>query len=433
MRLRVDANRQTIERVLRVAALGFIAFALWRSLQPANLRTAIRIDGADLAAELPSLIVTLPRAAHLTFSSSPRPVDRDALRAMSRAGTQVTWSSASLQPLALTSERLREPGGAVRITIAAVAPVELADELAAIDSVRPATTGSTVIAAEPLGMLRATEGRTSATVESGAMALLHPVLVLGRASFEAKFVMAALEERGWTVDARLTVAPAASVNQGKLRALDTARFSAVVALDTSLGAAGEQLARYVNSGGGLILLGDAANAAAVRALAPAHVGARTPGTTRDVQAKAPLDALPFQPLEALRSDAVRLGARAGKVTLAARREGAGRVLQVGYNETWRWRMQGGDDAVIAHRLWWSRLVASVAYAAAPRNGLGIAISSDGNSAEGAPLARIYDAFGPVSTPSAVSTPSRGLPAWLLPLICMLLLAEWASRRLRGVR
>ena len=433
MRLRVDANRQTIERVLRLAALGLVAFAVWRSLQPADSRTAIRIDGADLAAELPSLMLTLPRAAHVTFSSSPRPVDRDALRAMSRAGTQVTWSSASLQPLALTSARLREPGGATRITVAAVAPVELADELAVIDSVRPATTGSTVIAAEPSGTLRATEGRTSATVESGAMTLLHPVLVLGRASFEAKFVMAALEERGWTVDARLTVAPAASVNQGKLFALDTARFSAVVALDTSLGAAGHQLARYVNSGGGLILLGDAANAAAVCALAPAHVGARTPGITRDVQAKAPLDGLPLQALEALRSDAVRLGARAGKVTLAARREGAGRVLQVGYNETWRWRMQGGDDAVAAHRIWWSRVVASVAYAAAPRNGLGVAISSDGNSAEGAPLARIYDAFGPVSTPSAVSTPSGGLPAWLLPLICMLLLAEWASRRLRGVR
>ncbi len=433
MHLRVDASRQAHERVLRVAALGLVAFALWRSLQPADSRAVIRIEGADLAAELPSLMLTLPRAVHVPFSSSPRPIDRDALRAMSRAGTQVTWSSASLQPLALSSERLREPGGAERITIAAIAPVELADELAVIDSVRPATTGSTVIAAEPLGTLRATEGRTRATVESGTATLLHPVLVLGRASFEAKFVIAALEERGWTVDARLTVAPTASVNQGKLFALDTARFSAVVALDTSLGAAGQQLARYVHSGGGLILLGDAANAAAVRALAPAHVGARTPGTTRDVQANAPLEGLPLQALGALRTDAVRLGSRAGKVTLAARREGAGRVLQIGYNETWRWRMQGGDDAIAAHRLWWSRLVASVAYAAAPRNGLGVAPSADGNSAEGAPLARIHDAFGPVSTPSAVTTPSSGLPAWLLPLVCMLLIAEWASRRLRGVR
>lgn len=433
MRSRVDAARQTIERVLRVAALGLVAFALWRALQPGDARAAIRIDGADLTATLPSLILTSPRAAHVTFSTSPRPVDRDALRALSRAGTLVTWNSTSLQPLALTTARLREPGGAVRITVAAVAPVELADDLAIIDSIVPATNGSTVIATEPSGTVRASEGKTSATAEYGAMPLLHPVLVLGRASFEAKFVMAALEERGWIVDARLSVAPGASVSQGKLNALDTAHFSAVVALDTSLGAAGPQLARYVFSGGGLILVGDAANAAGVRALAPARVGVRTAAITRDVQAKAPLDGLPLEALETLGPDAVRLGARVGKVTLAARREGAGRVLQVGYNETWRWRMQGGDDAVAAHRLWWSRLIASVAYAAAPRNGLGVPTSPEGNSAEGAPLARVYDAFGSPSIPSAISTPSGGLPAWLLPLICLLLLGEWASRRLRGIR
>ncbi len=433
MPLRADATRQTIERVLRVAALGLVAFGLWRSLQPADSRTAIRIDSADLTAALPSLMLTSPRAIHVNFGTSPRPVDRDALLALSHAGTQVTWSSTSLQPLALASERLREPGGAVRITVAAVAPVELADEMAIIDSVVPAKNGSTVIAAEPLDTLRATEGRTVATVESGVAPLLHPVLVLGRASFEAKFIMAALEERGWVVDARLTVAPGANVTQGKLTALDTGHFSAVVALDTSLGVAGPQLARYVASGGGLVLLGDAASAAVVRALAPAHVGARTQGTTRDIPAKTPLDGLPLQALETLRTDAVRLGARAGKVTLAARREGAGRVLQVGYNETWRWRMQGGDDAVAAHRAWWSRLVASVAYAAERPSAVGTSTSSDGTSAEGAPLARLYDAFGPAAAPSTVSTSSGGLPAWLLPLICMVLIAEWVSRRLRGVR
>lgn len=433
MRLRADAIRQTLERALRVAALGLVGFALWRSLKPVDSRTAIRIESVNLATEFPSLMLTSPSAVHVTFAASPRPVDRDALHALSHAGTQVTWSSTSLQPLAMTSARLREPGGAVRITVAAVAPVEIGDELAIIDSVLPAKNGSTVIAAEPSGTLRATEGKTSATVKSGAAPLLHPVLVLGRVSFEAKFIMAALEERGWIVDARLIVAPGATVTQGKPAALDTSHFSAVIALDTSLGAAGPLLAHYVNSGGGLILVGDAASAAAVRALAPAHVGARTQGTTRDVQTKAPLDGLPLQPLETLRADAVRLGARAGKVTLAARREGAGRVLQVGFNETWRWRMQGGDDAVATHRLWWSRLVASVAYAAATSNAVGAAVTSDGSSAEGAPLARIYDAFGPASAPSVVLTSSRGLPAWLLPLICMLLLAEWASRRLRGVR
>lgn len=433
MRSRVDASRPAIEWALRVVALGLVAFALWRSLRPADSTAPVRIDGTALPATLPSLMLTSPRAANIVFSASPRPVDRDALRAVSRAGTQVTWSSTSLQPLAMSSARLREPGGAVRVTIAAVAPVELSDALAIIDSVVPMAAGSTVIASEPSGSLRATEGKISATVESGPMVPLHPVLVLGRASFEAKFVMAALEERGWTVDARLVVAPGASVNQGKVATVDTAHFSAVIALDTSLGTAGAQLARYVRSGGGLILLGDAANAAAVMALAPARAGTRNLALTRDVQDKTPLNGLPLQTLEPLRSDAVRLGARAGKLALAARREGAGRVLQVGYTETWRWRMQGGDDAMVAHRLWWSRLVASIAYADVRRDESSSAMNTDGNSAEGAPLARIYDAFGPPSTPSTGATTSGGLPAWLFPLICMLLLAEWASRRFRGVR
>ena len=433
MRLRVDANRLTFERVLRVAALGFVAFALWRSMRPADANTVMWIDGTALPAALPSLMLQSPRAAHIIFRASPRPVDRDALRAISRAGTHVTWGGSALQPLAMSSARLREPGGAVRVSIVAVAPVELADALAVIDSVGPSTNGSTVIADEPPGSLRATAGRTRATVESGATALLHPVLVLGRASFEAKFVIAALEERGWTVDARLTVAPGASVNQGKVTTLDTAHFSAVIALDTSLGVVGPQLAHYVQSGGGLILLGDAADAAAARTFAPARVGTRSLAITRDVQDKAPLNGLPLQRLEAVRSDAVRLDTRAGKLTIAARREGAGRVVQVGYTETWRWRMQGGEDAVVAHRVWWSRLVASVAYADVPRRGLAAAMGTDGNSAEGAPLARIYDAFGPPSSPSVISTPSGGLPAWLLPLVCLLLLTEWASRRLRGVR
>lgn len=113
------------------------------------------------------------------------------------------------------------------------------------------------------------------------------------------------------------------------------------------------------------------------------------------------------------------------ITSAARRVGAGRVVQLAYEDTWRWRLQGGDGAVAAHRAWWTRAVAA---AVAPP--LSAPFTAPG--AEGAPMARLVDALGPPSDRPAPAAP-RGLPPWLLPAICMILLVEWGSRRLRGAR
>jgi hypothetical protein len=132
------------------------------------------------------------------------------------------------------------------------------------------------------------------------------------------------------------------------------------------------------------------------------------------------------PLESLRADAVRLSTRGAETTSAARREGAGRVLQAGFDETWRWRMQGGSDAVAAHRAWWSRMVGSVAAIPLPR-------ADESSSAEGAPLARLVDALGPATAVAPAESMPRALPAWLLPALLIVLLVEWGSRRLRGAR
>jgi hypothetical protein len=239
-------------------------------------------------------------------------------------------------------------------------------------------------------------------------------------------VVAALEEQGWTVDERLFVAPGVEVTHGAAPAIDTAHFSAIVALDTVLGPAGPGIAGFVRAGGGLILLGDAANAAAVRAIAPARAGSKRPAANRAFDAAAPVDAMPVHPLESLRADAVRLTARGTLVTSAARREGAGRVLQAGYDETWRWRMEGGGDAVAAHRAWWSHMVGSVAAVPLPAAG-------ESSSAEGAPLARLVDALGPATNAPPPESAPRTLPAWLFPLLLASLIAEWASRRMRGAR
>jgi hypothetical protein len=109
---------------------------------------------------------------------------------------------------------------------------------------------------------------------------------------------------------------------------------------------------------------------------------------------------------------------------------AGRVVQTGYDETWRWRMSGGEEAVAAHREWWSRLVAAVAYAPlVPR-------ASAPSALDETPLASLIDALGP-----AAPLDSRLVPrtndariTWtLFALVVASLLAEWTSRRLRGAR
>ena len=75
------------------------------------------------------------------------------------------------------------------------------------------------------------------------------VFVLGRVGWEAKFTIAALEEAGWEVDARLRLADTLFVTQGASRTPVPGMHAAVVALDTVLGAAAAQLTRFVRAGG----------------------------------------------------------------------------------------------------------------------------------------------------------------------------------------
>jgi hypothetical protein len=216
------------------------------------------------------------------------------------------------------------------------------------------------------------------------------------------------------------------VTQGAAGAIDTSRYSAVVALDTTLGSVGPSIARFVRDGGGLVLLAGAANAPALRAIAPAHAGERRPAGTRAFDVAEPVNAMAVYPLESPRGDAVRISTRGPLLTVAARREGAGRVLQAGFDETWRWRMQGGAGAVASHRAWWSRIVASVAAAPLPP-------LDESPAAEGAPLARLVDALGPPVTTAPDSSAPHRLPVWLFPAILLCLLAEWGSRRWRGAQ
>jgi hypothetical protein len=417
-----------MERALRGTALALVVFALWRLLQPTVAGGAVYLDDAKIARDLPRVVGTSAPAVHLSFEATPTPVARDAFAAMKHAGVTVTWSAVtwsgrdtSFAPLALAAERVSEPSASVRIVVTSNGAVVLADALSVIDTVQAAH-GSTVNVGASSGVVYANGGNSRAAVSIAPPATLHAVFVIGRASWESKFTIAALEEAGWVVAARLSVAPGADVTQGVVHVLDTAHYSAVVALDSSMAAMGPQILRYVRSGGGLVLVGEAASVAVMRELAPAKRTARRTAARMSVDAKQPLRSLPFTPLVALRGDAVLLDPHDGVPMIVARREGAGRVVQVGYDELWRWRMQGGEAGPTDHRVWWSRLVAGVVPVP-----IGVAAAID----EGAPVAQLFNALGAPSAAPPRRAPEKRLPIWLLPSICALLLAEWGSRRYRG--
>ena len=411
------------EMALRIVALVLVAFALWRFSHDRGGRAEQRTGSAFVRA-LPALIASPLSAVHVSFDETPSPLVRDELAAMARAGTRVTWSGRALPPLAISAERVREPSGPVRITVVSTDRVEVRDDLAVLDTLR-ADSGATFEICAASGAFSARSGQSRAVIAADGASGLKPVLVLGHASWEAKFVVAALEEAGWKVETRFGVAPRADVSKGTPGAPDTSRYAAVVALDSVLGSAGAKLAQFVREGGGLVLVADAANAPLVRQLSPARAGARRVAATRGFDRVVPWSSLALYPLESVRSDAIWLSMQGTLLAAAARREGSGRVVQVGYDETWRWRMQGSGDAVASHRAWWSRLVASVVAFPAPR-------ATESGLAEGAPIARMVESLG-AATVAAPDTRSNRLAPWLLPVILVVLFMEWTSRRLRGAR
>jgi hypothetical protein len=259
--------------------------------------------------------------------------------------------------------------------------------------------------------------------------VLHKVLVIGGASWESKFVIAALEEEGWKVDAFIRVAPAADVTQGSAAVIDTSRYSAVVALDGAASPFASRIIEFARTGGGVVL---APRAASLDAMAPLRAGSVGRGApdARAIQARGSVDlaTLAFSPITLLTSDALPLEKRAGAVAIAARRVGAGRLIQIGYEDTWRWRMDGGEGAVREHRTWWTGLVSSVAYA--PR----VQPVSATASTDEAPTIGLVAAIGTSASRGAVSNLSATRSdwiAWLFVLLALGLTGEVASRRLRG--
>jgi hypothetical protein len=429
MRSRAEALRGAFEWLLHGAAVLVLAWFLVHSIRAQSHGSVEDAASASLVRQLSRWsTVASPEVVHVTLEHPPAGRERDWLAALAGAGTGVTWSGPTLVPTAIAIEPRADPARGADVSVAAPnsAMVILADTLGVLDSARGTPTGVRGYLPRPRAAVDAVVGAVRARAARRDSIELKRLFVVGEAGWEGKFVVAALEERGWAVDAHLTLSPKGDVQQGKRAALDTASYSAVLALDTTAGRYAERIATFVKQGGGLVLWSPAARTRALAAIAPG-----LPGPIVEDAGDPPPDSLPrsvleLAPITSLSPDAVILERRGAVVTVAARRVGPGRVVETGYTNSWRWRIAGGSDAVERHREWIAGLVAAVAYA--PLHPLAAQPS------DAAPLASLVDRLGPASTTETeASLDPAVLARWVFGFLCAALLLEWASRRLRGVK
>ena len=371
MRSLADRWRLTAEHGLHASSIGVLLWMLLWSLRPVRSEEApVRIGApGTLRDSLPVWSASaFSDSIHLEMDTVPDFETRDWLVALRRNGASVAWSGPHLSGTAVTISPVGSPAGGVSINVAAPAGsrVEVSDALGVVDTVTASGGGVSLRfkgVAPPVSALVRGQFARAAEIDS-----LTPrrVAVIGGARWESKFLIAALEEGGWTVDAVLSVAPGVDVTQGDVASIDTAYHAAVIMLDSSATRFGNRVARFVRQGGGAILAGGGPRVAALEPLTAGKPGPRIRPRTIVFPSDSPRRALGFQAISNLRADAVIVEKQDERIAVAARRVGSGRVVQVGYEESWRWRLMGGADATEAHRQWWSDIVAGAAYRAEGR-------------------------------------------------------------------
>ena len=424
--------RSGIETALRALSIALLALMLWLSLDSGRPEHVVSAQSANLGSALRDWTSTglAPDRGFISLDATPIPAHRDWIRALSHAGTRFTWRG-DLPPAAVSVQPVASPRGG--FTVFAAAPsgnrISVEDDLGVIEGATSSSGGARFAVPMASGNVVAKVGGTAARAPLPDTVRIGRVLVIGAANWETKFVTAALEEDGWKVDADIRVAPGVSVSQGASAQIDTARYSAVIALDGSAAARASDIVRYAASGGGVILAGTTPSLEAFADIRPGVAGRiESPSATEAEPGAVTLASLSVYPVVSLRSDAVRLASQNGVVVAAARRHLAGRVFQAGYVDTWRWRMSGANDSPAEHREWWTRAVASVAYAPTVKHST--------IAADDAPYARLIASLGlPSSQPgSSLASAAGSISLWLLfAILSLSLLGEWASRRLRGSR
>lgn len=427
--------RLLFERTTRAAALALIVLLVGHAIHSLRERPSLRADGGAVEEALARWSTSeSPRRIHAALDSIPEPHVRDWIAAFPGAGTEASWNGGTPAPSAVSVEPVADPQKPAKVWVATQpgARVGLRDELGALDSTTARGFGTVFVLPRLEGRVQARiDGDGLATTDLQDSVSIRSALVVAMAGWEGKFIAAALEERGWQVDARFAVAPSGDVEQGAAQVrLDTARYSFVVAVDSVIRRYADQLPRYVRrQGGGLIVVGEASSAPELAPLLPARWGIPSrPTDFRPETADDPRRSFALGDLYNLKDGAMALETRDDDVAVAGWRVGDGRVIQIGYVGTWRWRMAGpAEDAVEAHRLWWSALASGVAYA--PRFDRRIP-----GQVEPTPLASLVDGIGAPAPRelelAGILDDPRLLPL-LFGVLMGLLMLEWASRRLRG--
>jgi hypothetical protein len=425
--------RARLEHVLRGIVIVVLAVMLWQSLRQqtdagGQLVNARGVSGRALATW--SAMAKAPGRIHVQMDSTPSPIERSWLGALAGAGSSVMWSG-GLPPVMIDAQPVASPVGGTRVLVAARggSSVGVSDDIGPIDTVRTQNVGAVVALSSDPDLVTARTNGSIASTSPRDSVVLDKVLVIGDAGWESKFVVAALEEEGWKVDAFIRLAPGVDVTQGSAAPIDTSRYSAVVALDGAASPYANRILEFVRTGGGVVL---APQAASLDAMAPLRAGGagRATSESRAGQASASvsLATLTLDPITSLKSDAVPVEKRGGATAIAARRVNAGRVLELGYEDTWRWRMSGGESGVRDHRLWWTGLVSTVAYAQRVPSTITKA------STDEAPMIGLVAAIGPSTSASGMLNllgKRSDWIAWLFVLLALGLVGEVASRRIRG--
>jgi hypothetical protein len=427
--MRSPGSRRTgAEQVARAASLlAMIALAwrLWSGvLAPGGVVTA---STSALDSALVRWSVVAPSRVELEASVMPGPQQRDWLVALRRTGLGVDWTTADSSGGALVVEVSPESGAPARIAAIGTPgqSLVLRDDLGRIDSSTVGRHGAVSWRATPIGPVTVQLANATASAAVRESLFVRPVLVVGQVGWESRFVVTALEESGWTVSARLTVAPGAVVRQGDAARIDTAYLSAVVVLDSLWPLDSREVTRFVREGGGLVASGAGVRNAALSQLLP-RVSSSSAGEVGGLLGPDPRSGLSARTFVSGVAE-VPLERRGDGPVVVGHRVGAGRVVVIGFDDTWRLRMiPASESAPEAHRTWWSSLVAGAALARPVARDVGVV--------DEAPLASTINALGrPLSSPR----PSNGGSSWpstalLAAVATLALLGEWLSRRLRGV-
>ncbi len=438
----VERALPALQATLHAVAIVCIALVLWVVMAPAprgTMRLAIAPNGSS--DRPPSqLLKSAAETLDVALAGVPDARLRATLRALRGSGHVVRlFAPRPLPALAAAAEEEWRATSGTRIQLVSSdsAMASLSDLAGGIDSVYVGAAGLQPRSGPLQGAFAIDAGAARASVApivAGAPVTAR-VLVLGDATWESRFLIASLEEAGWPVDVGLSLSPRVTITQGVPQLPSRARHALVVLLPGASPLVVSRLPAFVRDGGGLVIVGEASR---IPALAPLRAGSPGESTAGELGAEAsgtPRDGLELVPIASLAAGSVVLEARDGVAAVAARRLGAGRVVQVGYANSWLWRMAGGDDAPIAHRRWWTSLLSSVVPLSAPVSRVATAAESDTLTA--APVAALASALELPTMRDAVVTSSRrdfrtSLDLrWLLCAALVSLGASWILRRWRG--